>query len=50
MVNLYATAMDLIVWIIATPILAAALAVAMRRTLGAKVGWPRTLVVSVIAL
>ena len=48
--NPYAIAMDLMVWIVTTPFLAAALAGVMRRTLGTRVGWPRTLVVAVIAL
>ncbi|MDZ7916760.1 MAG: AarF/UbiB family protein [Rhodococcus sp. (in: high G+C Gram-positive bacteria)] len=42
--------MDLMVWIVTTPFLAAALAGVMRRTLGTRVGWPRTLAVAVIAL
>ncbi|MDV8004528.1 ABC1 kinase family protein [Rhodococcus sp. IEGM 1318] len=42
--------MDLMVWIVTTPFLAAALAGVMRRTLGMRVGWPRTLAVAVIAL
>ena len=46
----YAIAMDLMVWIVTTPFLAAALAGVMRRTLGTRVGWPRTLAVAVIAL
>lgn len=48
--NPYAIAMDLMVWIVTTPFLAAALAGVMRRTLGTRVGWPRTLAVAVIAL
>lgn len=48
--NPYAIAMDLMVWIVTTPFLAAALAGVMRRTLGTRVGWPRTLLVAVIAL
>ena len=48
--NPYAIAMDLMVWIVTTPFLAAALAGVMRRTLGTRVGWPRTLVIAVIAL
>ncbi len=49
--NPYAIAMDLMVWIVTTPFLAAALAGVMRRTLGGtRVGWPRTLAVAVIAL
>lgn len=46
----YDIAMDLMVWIVTTPFLAAALAGVMRRTLGTRVGWPRTLAVAVIAL